>query len=124
MRLVVSAFVTPDGVMEGPGRDEHRDGRNAWALRVQNEEDQRFGMQQIRGAEVFLLGRRTWQIGRRSPDEGNLTSVVQHDANLNLRFNRRRRDGDSRVPRARECRRPDLLGRWLILKLTQPGAAS
>lgn len=61
MKLVVTAFVTLDGVVEGPGFDEHRDGRNAWALKVQNEEDQRFNVEQIRGADAILLGRRTWQ---------------------------------------------------------------
>ena len=39
MKLVVTAFITVDGVIEAPGFDEHRDGKNAWALRVQNEED-------------------------------------------------------------------------------------
>lgn len=62
MKLIVTAFVTLDGVVEGPGFDEHRDGRNAWALRVQNEEDEGFNIDQIRGAEALLLGRRTWQI--------------------------------------------------------------
>ena len=34
-RLIVSEFVTVDGVIETPGFEEHRDGRNAWALRLQ-----------------------------------------------------------------------------------------
>ena len=38
MKLVVTSFVTVDGIVEAPGFDEHRSGRNAWALRVQNDE--------------------------------------------------------------------------------------
>lgn len=62
MKLVVTAFITLDGVIEGPGFDEHRTGRNAWALRVQNDEDQVFNKGQALSADAFLLGRRTWQI--------------------------------------------------------------
>ena len=62
MKLVVTAFVTLDGVVEGPGFDEHRTGRNAWALRVQNDEDEVYNRAQIMGADALLLGRRTWQI--------------------------------------------------------------
>jgi dihydrofolate reductase len=62
MKLVVTAFVTLDGVVEGPGFDEHRTGRNAWALRVQNEEDEVYNRAQVMGADALLLGRRTWQI--------------------------------------------------------------
>jgi class 3 adenylate cyclase/dihydrofolate reductase len=62
MKLVVTAFVTLDGVVEAPGFDEHKSGRNAWALRVQGEEDYAYNMAQIEAADAFLLGRRTWQI--------------------------------------------------------------
>lgn len=62
MKLVVTDFVTVDGIVEAPGFDEHRSGRNAWALRVQNDEDQAYNMAQAMSAEAFLLGRRTWQI--------------------------------------------------------------
>ena len=62
MKLVVTAFVTLDGVVEAPGFDEHKSGRNAWALRVQGDEDYAHNMDQIRAADAFLLGRRTWQI--------------------------------------------------------------
>src|SRR5262249_59060783 len=61
MRLIVTAFMTLDGVVEGPGFDEHRDGRNAWALRVQDEEDEEYNTGQLRSADALLLGRRTWQ---------------------------------------------------------------
>jgi class 3 adenylate cyclase len=62
MRLVVTAFMTLDGVVEAPGFDEHRDGRNAWALRVQNEQDEAYNEGQLRSADALLMGRRTWQI--------------------------------------------------------------
>src|SRR5262245_15350337 len=62
MRLIVTAFMTLDGIVEAPGFDEHRDGRNGWALRVQGEEDEAYNESQIRSADALLLGRRTWQI--------------------------------------------------------------
>src|SRR3954463_1712552 len=62
MRLGVTAFVTLDGIIEAPGFDEHRSGRNAWALRFQTDEDEVFNKAQAMDAEAFLLGRRTWQI--------------------------------------------------------------
>jgi hypothetical protein len=39
--LIASEFVTLDGVIEGPGHDEHRAGRNAWALRATTEDQQK-----------------------------------------------------------------------------------
>lgn len=48
--------------MEAPGFEEHRDGRNAWALRLQSEETQAFIRDQFANADAFLLGRTTYQI--------------------------------------------------------------
>src|SRR5262245_54819848 len=62
MRLIVTAFMTLDGIIEAPGFDEHRFGRNAWALRVQGDDDEVFNKAQIMSADALLLGRRTWQI--------------------------------------------------------------
>jgi class 3 adenylate cyclase/dihydrofolate reductase len=62
MKLVVTSFVTVDGIVEAPGFDEHRSGRNAWALRVQNDEDEVYNKAQTMSADALLLGRRTWQI--------------------------------------------------------------
>ena len=62
MKLVLTAFLTLDGVMEAPGFDEHRDGRNAWALRRQDAENQAWNKAQVMNAAAILLGRRTWQI--------------------------------------------------------------
>ena len=58
----MTAFVTLDGIIEAPGFDEHRSGRNAWALRFQTAEDEVFNKGQVMSAEALLLGRRTWQI--------------------------------------------------------------
>jgi class 3 adenylate cyclase/dihydrofolate reductase len=62
MKLVVTDFLTVDGVFEGPGFDEHRDGRNAWALRLQDDENEAWNQQQLYDADAILLGRTTYQI--------------------------------------------------------------
>lgn len=61
-RLIASEFVTLDGVMEAPGHDEHRDGRNAWALQYAAEEQQKYKVDEIFAADALLLGRVTYQI--------------------------------------------------------------
>lgn len=61
-RLVVSEFMTLDGVMEAPGHEEHRDGRNAWALRGTSEDQQRYKEQELTTTGAILLGRVTYQI--------------------------------------------------------------
>ncbi|HEY7970411.1 MAG TPA: dihydrofolate reductase family protein [Candidatus Limnocylindrales bacterium] len=61
-RLIVTEFLTIDGVMEAPGSEEHRSGRNQWALRGTDEEMQEFNSRQPFDAEVLLLGRVTYQI--------------------------------------------------------------
>jgi class 3 adenylate cyclase/dihydrofolate reductase len=62
VRLIATSFITLDGVMEGPGGDEHRDGRNAWALRIQDEEVEQYYEELLFGADAILLGRTTYQI--------------------------------------------------------------
>jgi class 3 adenylate cyclase/dihydrofolate reductase len=61
-RLIVAEFMTLDGVIEAPGFEEHRDGKNAWALRLQSEEVQGFIRDQYANVDAFLLGRTTYQI--------------------------------------------------------------
>ena len=61
-RLVVTEFMTVDGVMEAPGFDEHRSGRNAWALRLSDDDMQVFNRDQLRDADALLFGRTTYQI--------------------------------------------------------------
>jgi class 3 adenylate cyclase/dihydrofolate reductase len=61
-RLVVAEFLTLDGVIEAPGFEEHRDGKNGWALRLQTPEMQDFFRDQLSRLGAFLLGRTTYQI--------------------------------------------------------------
>jgi class 3 adenylate cyclase/dihydrofolate reductase len=60
--LICSAFITLDGVMEAPGGEEHRDGRNSWALRSHDPELQQWGLRQVLAADAILLGRTTYQL--------------------------------------------------------------
>jgi dihydrofolate reductase len=61
-RLIVSEFVTLDGVMEAPGHDEHRDGKNAWALSHAGEDQQRYKIDEVMMAGGLLMGRVTYEI--------------------------------------------------------------
>jgi hypothetical protein len=58
MKLVMVEFMTLDGVMEAPGYEEHRTGRNGWAMRVNDAELQAFTGAQVMGADALLFGRR------------------------------------------------------------------
>jgi dihydrofolate reductase len=60
--VIASEFVTLDGVMEAPGHEPHRDGRNAWALRHVGEDQQRFKVDELFQAGAILLGRVTYEI--------------------------------------------------------------
>jgi class 3 adenylate cyclase/dihydrofolate reductase len=62
MRLVVVEFMTLDGVMEAPGFEEHRTGRNGWAMRVNDAELQDFNGAQVKRAAALLFGRTTFNI--------------------------------------------------------------
>ena len=61
-KIVVTEFITLDGVIEAPGFEEHRAGRNAWALRLQTPETQEFIAAQYSSVDAFLFGRTTYQI--------------------------------------------------------------
>ncbi|HEY6836796.1 MAG TPA: dihydrofolate reductase family protein [Gaiellaceae bacterium] len=60
-KLVVSEFVTLDGVMEDPGGAEELD-RGGWAFQFERgEEGDRFKLDELLDAEILLLGRRTYE---------------------------------------------------------------
>ena len=59
-RIVVSQFVTLDGVFEDPGGSEGMD-RGGWALRYERgEEGDRFKLDEVMAADGLLLGRMTY----------------------------------------------------------------
>ncbi len=60
-RLVVSEFVTLDGVMEDPGGSENTQ-RGGWAFRFERgPEGDRFKLDELREAGALLLGRNTYE---------------------------------------------------------------
>jgi hypothetical protein len=53
-RVIASEFMTLDGVMEAPGHDQHRDGKNAWALQHATQDQQRFKVEELFEADALL----------------------------------------------------------------------
>jgi class 3 adenylate cyclase len=80
MRLVVTEFMTVDGVMEAPGFEEHRDGRNGWALNVSDTELEDHNREQAFSADAYLFGRTTYNIWAAfwptGPDAGGLKDLI------------------------------------------------
>jgi dihydrofolate reductase len=80
MRLVVTEFMTLDGVMEAPGFEEHRDGRNGWALHVSDTALQDHNREQGFSADAYLFGRTTYNIWAAfwptGPDAGGLKALI------------------------------------------------
>jgi dihydrofolate reductase len=60
-RIVVTEFMSLDGVMEGPGGDNDFV-RGAWSFEFERgEEGDKFKMDEVTDAEGLLLGRRTYE---------------------------------------------------------------
>ena len=60
-KLIVSQFVTLDGVIEDPGGSEGSE-RGGWAFRFdRGPEGDAFKLDEVLGADVLLLGRRTYE---------------------------------------------------------------
>jgi dihydrofolate reductase len=60
-QIVVSQFVTVDGVMEDPGGSEGME-RGGWALQFDRGEDgDKFKLDEVMGSDALLLGRVTYE---------------------------------------------------------------
>ncbi len=60
-RIVVTQFVTVDGVLEDPGGSEGTD-RGGWAFKYdRGEEGDKFKLDEVMGADALLLGRTTYE---------------------------------------------------------------
>lgn len=59
-KLIVSEFVTLDGVMEAPGGEEGHP-HTGWVFDFFTEEQERYKLQEVLEAEALLLGRVTYE---------------------------------------------------------------
>jgi dihydrofolate reductase len=59
-KLVVTEFITLDGVVEDPGGGEPFE-RGGWAFRFDRGDGERFKYDELMAADVQLLGRRTYE---------------------------------------------------------------
>ena len=60
-KVVVTEFLTLDGVMEAPGGEFHPDGKGAWTFQFFNDEAGKFKFDELQAADALLLGRVTYQ---------------------------------------------------------------
>jgi dihydrofolate reductase len=60
-RLVVSTFITLDGVVEAPGGEFHPDGKTAWVVPHFSEESGKFKLDELDRSGALLLGRATYE---------------------------------------------------------------
>jgi dihydrofolate reductase len=59
-KVIVSEFVTLDGVMEDPGGAEGFE-HGGWSIRLGSEEQERFKFDELASADALLLGRKTYE---------------------------------------------------------------
>jgi dihydrofolate reductase len=61
-KIVVSEFITLDGVIEAPGGDESLGERSGWSIPYFNEETAKFKLDDLLASDALLMGRATYQI--------------------------------------------------------------
>ena len=60
-RLVVTEFMTLDGIVEAPGGEFHPDGKTAWVVDYFTDEIGKFKLDELFAADALLLGRSTYE---------------------------------------------------------------
>jgi dihydrofolate reductase len=60
-KLIISEFVTLDGVMQGPGNDEPGFPRGGWNPPYMDEEAGQYKLDELLAADVMLLGEETYR---------------------------------------------------------------
>lgn len=61
-KLIVSEFITLDGVIEAPGGEDSLGERSGWSIPYFNEETAKFKLDDLLASDALLMGRVTYQI--------------------------------------------------------------
>src|SRR4051794_23108339 len=61
-KIIVSEFVTLDGVIEAPGGEGSLGERSGWSMPFFNEETAKFKLDDLLESDALLMGRQTYQI--------------------------------------------------------------
>jgi len=61
-KIIVSDFMTLDGVMEAPGGEDSLGERSGWSLPFFSEEAMKLKLDELLASDAFLMGRVTYQI--------------------------------------------------------------
>jgi dihydrofolate reductase len=61
-KIIVSEFITLDGVIEMPGGDDSSGEQSNWSIPFFNEETAKFKLDDLRESDALLMGRMTYQI--------------------------------------------------------------
>jgi dihydrofolate reductase len=60
-KIIVSEFITLDGVMEAPGGEKSLGERSGWTLPYQSKEQGKFKYDELFSCDTLLLGRKTYE---------------------------------------------------------------
>jgi dihydrofolate reductase len=85
-KIVVSEFVSLDGVFEDPGGAEGT-GHGGWSLEFGDEESQQYKWEELKAADALLLGRKTYEgFAAAWPDMEHVAGVFGEKMNSMLKY--------------------------------------